>query len=677
MNLSPLDWTIFGGMLLFLILSIVASRTLMKSVADFLAAGRSAGRYLLAVSSGIAMLGAITIVGNLEMNLLAGFSMTWWGMTTNVVLLIMMVFGWVTYRFRQTRALTIAHFFELRYSRAFRVYAGILAAVSGLINFGIFPSVGTRFFIYFCGLPDAFPLFGLMIPTFPVIMAGLLSISLYFVFAGGQIAVIITDFVQGVFINVVFVAIILYLLTIVDWGSIQQALQGAPENASLINPFKTGHIEDFNFWYFLIGIFGVFYGAMSWQGTQGYNASARNAHEAKMAGMLSAWRGLPQTLMLMIVPIIAYTVLHHANFAGIADSVNAVVGDIEGDAIQSQLKVPLVLSHLLPVGLMGAFAAVMLAAFISTHDSYLHSWGSIIVQDVIMPFRKQPFTPEQHIKVLRWTIIGVAIFIFFFSLLFKQSQYIFLFFAITGAIFAGGSGAVIIGGLYWSRGTTAAAWAAMTIGSGIAVGGIIIHQLVDDFPINGQMFWAISMGAASVLYLVVSLLTSRGRKHNMDKLLHRGEYDDAGEIQHVDIGQKKIWKLLGMTEEFTAGDKLIFVMNYAWTFFWFAAFVVGTVYNLSHEVSDESWMTFWKIYVYVQLAMALVAMVWFTVGGAFDLKKMVHALRTMVRDDSDSGFVSRELDVAATEVPPIAKPSPVTPVRPLVEPPSDEANDAR
>ena len=32
----------------------------MKSVADFLAAGRSAGRYLLAVSSGIAMLGAIT-----------------------------------------------------------------------------------------------------------------------------------------------------------------------------------------------------------------------------------------------------------------------------------------------------------------------------------------------------------------------------------------------------------------------------------------------------------------------------------------------------------------------------------------------------------------------------------------------------------------------------------------
>ena len=361
-----------------------------------------------------------------------------------------------------------------------------------------------------------------------------------------------------------------------------------------------------------------------------------------MAGMLACWRGIPQTLMLMTVPIIAYTVLNHPNFAGIATNVNSVLAGVEGEAIQSQLKVPLVLSHLLPIGLIGAFAAVMLAAFISTHDSYLHSWGSIIVQDVIMPFRKKPFTPEQHIRVLRWSIIGVAIFIFFFSLLFKQSQYIFLFFAITGAIFAGGSGAVIIGGLYWSRGTTAAAWAAMTVGSAIAVGGIIIHQLVDDFFINGQVFWAISMGSATVIYFVVSLLTSRGQKHDMNKLLNRGKYDEAGEIRHVDVGQKKIRKLLGMTEEFSTGDKFIFVINYVWTFFWFTIFVIGTIYNLSHEVSDDTWMTFWKVYVYIQLGIALISVVWFTIGGAFDLKKMIHSLRTMTRDDSDSGFIARE-----------------------------------
>ena len=90
--------------------------------------------------------------------------------------------------------------------------------------------------------------------------------------------------------------------------------------------------------------------------------------------------------------------------------------------------------------------AVMLMATIGTHDTYLHSWGAIFIQDVVMPFRNKPFTPEQHLRALRLSILGVCIFIFFFSLIFQQSEYIFLFFAITGAIFTGGSGAVIIGG---------------------------------------------------------------------------------------------------------------------------------------------------------------------------------------------------------------------------------------
>ncbi|MBZ0266489.1 sodium:solute symporter [bacterium] len=636
--MTIIDWLIVAGMFLFLLASIQLSKRMMRSVADFLAAGRSAGRYLITVSSGIAGLGAITIVGNLEMNLKAGFSMSWWGMTTAVVILIMTVLGWVTYRFRQTRCMTLAQFFQVRYSKNFRVYAGMLAAFSGLINFGIFPSVGTRFFMYYCGIPDTIPLGSFGIPTFPLIMALLLSISLYFVFAGGQIAIIVTDFIQGAFINIVFVLMLLFLLTKVDWSHIFTALESAPENASLINPFKTSHIEDFNFWYFLIGIFGVFYGAMSWQGTQGYNASATNAHEAKMAGMLSGWRGTPQTIMLTFVPIIAYTVLTHPDFSAIAGSVNNILAGVEGEAIQSQLRVPLVLTHLLPVGLMGAFAAVMLAAFISTHDSYLHSWGSIIVQDVIMPFRKKAFTPEQHIKVLRLSIIGVAIFVFFFSLLFKQSQYIFLFFAITGAIFAGGSGAVIIGGLYWKRGTTAAAWTSMLFGSIVAVGGIILHQVYDDFPINGQQFWAIGMLGSSILFVIVSLLTGK-EPHNMDKLLHRGAYDLAKETKVITDKPKTLWKILGMGKEFTVGDKFIFLLNYVITFGWTVVFIVGTVQNLSQEVPDRSWMKFWQFFVYFHVVIALISIFWFTIGGVFDLKKMFKHLREAIRDDNDSGFI--------------------------------------
>jgi SSS family solute:Na+ symporter len=350
---------------------------------------------------------------------------------------------------------------------------------------------------------------------------------------------------------------------------------------------------------------------------------------------------LPQTLLFMFIPIVAYTVLNHADFAGIASQVQNAISGAETDAVRNQLKVPMALSHILPRGMIGAFVAVMVAAFISTHDSYLHSWGSILVQDVIMPFRKKRFNPKQHLKALRLAIVFVAVFIFFFSLLFKQSQYIFLFFAITGAIFAGGSGAIIIGGLYWKRGTTAAAWAAMITGSSIAVGGIIIHQIIDDFFINGQWFWMISMFGSSVVYITISLL-SKAPAHNMDKLLKRGEYEVKDESIIVDKVPSRGWKMFGMGKEFTRGDKFIYIINYIWTGFWTILFIVGTIYNLTHDVADESWMTFWKTYILIQVVLAVISIVWFSIGGFRDMNRMINRLKTMKRDDSDDGFITEE-----------------------------------
>ncbi len=664
MNMAPVDWSIVIAVLGVMVVGVFLSRQHMKSVADFLAAGRTAGRYAISMATGIAGLGAITIVGLLEMNYVAGFSMTWWGFTMSVVILILTVSGWVIYRFRQTRALTLAQFFEARYSRNFRVFAGLIAFLSGLINFGIFPAVGARFFIYFCGLPAALPIFGLMVPTYPLVMAVLLVLALFFVFSGGQIAVIITDFAQGLFVNIVFIVIVLYLYTQVDWSQIIEALAAAPQEASLINPFKTSHIEDFNLLYFIIGIVGVVYGAMSWQGTQAYNSSAKNAHEAKMAGVLGNWKGFPQNLFILFVPIIIYTVMHHPDFSAIATNVQGVLAGLGSEALQNQLRGPVTLTMLLPVGLMGAFAAVMLAAFVSTHDTYLHSWGSIFIQDVVMPFRRKPFTRKQHLLALRLSILGVAVFIFLFSLLFQQSQYIFLFFAITGAIFAGGSGAVIIGGLYWRRGTAPAAWGALITGSGIAVGGILMHQLPKElfesspliasraaqawwilrhwlYNINGQQYWAVAMGASALMYVTISLL-GRTQPTDLDRVLHRGEYAVAGETEVVNAQPSRGWRMLGMGREFTRGDRIIYIATYAHTGIWILIFIVGTIYNLHHDVPDEAWANFWRIYFFIQVAFSIFVLLWFSIGGFRDIAMMLKRLRVMQRDEADDGMVGHD-----------------------------------
>ena len=640
MNLALLDWLLVAAMLALLLYGVHRSNRHSSSVADFLAAGRSAGRYLVGVASGIAGLGAITIVGNLEMNFVAGFSMAWWGMTTSVVVMIVTLSGWVIYRFRQTRCLTLAEFFERRYSRRFRIFAGTVCFVSGIINFGIFPAVGARFFINYCGFPDAVALGPLAVPVYPLVMLVLLSLALYFVFNGGQVTVIVTDFLQGTFVNLVFVVVCGWLLwKVVSWDQIFAALGTAPPDASLINPFQTSHVEDFNFWYFIIGIVGLIYGKMSWQGTQAYNSSATSAHEAKMGEAIGMWKLAPQNLFLMFVPVVIFTVLNHPDFAVLAEEINVTLAGVEREAIRSQLRAPLVLVEILPHGLLGAFLAVMLAAFISTHDTYLHSWGSIFVQDVVLPLRGgRPLAPAQHLKALRISIFGVAAFIFVFSLFFQQSQYIFLFFAITGAIFAGGSGAVIIGGLYWRRGTTAAAWSAMITGATISVGGIIAHQRNPDFPINGQEFWMLGMAMSLVVYAVVSLVGERG-EFDLDRLLHRGKWAVADETVAGDGVVTRLQRLFLFTPEFTRRDKVLYVATYVWTFFWFAIFVVGTVYNLTHEVGDESWARFWRWYIGVQFVAAGVVFVWFTLGGVADLRRMFTRLGSLERDVGDDGVV--------------------------------------
>ena len=244
-------------------------------------------------------------------------------------------------------------------------------------------------------------------------------------------------------------------------------------------------------------------------------------------------------------------------------------------------------------------------------------------------------------------------------MLFQQNQKIALFFAITAAIFAGGSGAVIIGGLYWKRGTTTAAWTAMIVGAFISVGGVLVKQVSSEWladtsslaqlkhaltfirNINGQEYWAISMGMSAVSYVAVSLLGSPV-SFNMDKLLNRGEYAIEGESKIVNQDTQLGWKIFLMGEEFTKTDKIIYLLNYAWTGMWTIIFIVGTIYNLSNDVSNAAWMSFWKNYLYVHICVSLFIIVWFTVGGLNDLKVMLKKLKTDFRDHQDDGWVAKE-----------------------------------
>jgi Na+/proline symporter len=752
-----IDWVIVCIPLLVIIGIGLKSQKYIKGVSDFLTAGRVAGRYVVCVANGEAAMGLISLVAVYEAMYNSGFAYGFWSSIAAPIGIIMGLTGYCTYRFRETRAMTMGQFLEIRYSRSFRILAAFLQSTSGILNYGLFPAVGARFLVYFCDLPLQTNIFGLVFPTFGLVMALLLGLAVLVACLGGQITIMVTDCVQGLLSYPMYAIIVIYIICRFSWfHELAPTLLDRPPGKSMLNPFDISALRDFNIFYIAVGIFGGILGRMSWSGTQGYNAAAKDAHEQKMGGILGTWRAGFSSMMFILLGVVAYTFLNSPSFVSgesgsaacrsalaqkafddvapgrefdsvreeyrkylatgeispaLQKSLNSVrKKNISGavkpadkepmltigrDAIRSvapqkaqvfvtifgQMRVPMALKYILPIGLLGIFCALGIFLMISTDTTYLHSWGSILVQDIILPLRGgKPFTPVQQIRLLRLMIASVAAFAFCFSMFFGQVDYILMFFAITGAIWTGGAGIVIVGGLYWKRGTTAGAFCALLIGSGIATCGAVcqniwagtIYPMLErngwlagftrfiemasspfepyimwrviptKFPINSQELAFASMLCSISIYVVVSLLSRR--EFNMDRMLHRGKYQREGKkIEHGIKDVRDFFrKLIGINDEYTRGDKVITWSVFIWSFCWnFCCVFLGIIIWNSFSPWPAQWWSAWFFFQNFILAgvVAVVSTVWFSWGGTRDLIRMFRALDEKQADTLDDGRV--------------------------------------
>ena len=371
---------------------------------------------------------------------------------------------------------------------------------------------------------------------------------------------------------------------------------------------------------------------------------------------------------LIIIPLCALAVMNLPEYADQAAQVNQVLDsqfpsnsqvDIQG---KRRMSVPAALTDILPVGLVGVFAAAMVGFLISTHNTYMHAWGVIFVQDVIMPFRGKPFSPKRHMQMLRLSIIGVAIFAFFFSLYFQIQEFITFYFMLTGAIYLGGAGATIIGGLYWKRATTAGAWAAMIGGSGVAIPAVIIQQFWEHwpyiqelsgskvFPLSGHEISFIAAMVAISLFIIVSLLTKKPDL-DFDKLFHRGKYAIQGEMQEEKSQQADkipfLWRLIGVnSNEFTALDKFMYAFVFSQAALVVVSFFALMILNSLGAIGIGGWLQYWYYYIIISLVFGIVGALWVSIGGFSDLIRMYRGLREKERDDADDGFVEGHTSIS-------------------------------
>jgi len=623
----------------------VSTRRYLKSVADFLSAGRLAGPYLLAVASGEMQAGAVVFVAMFEVISKAGFTLSWWQSIGFPVGIFVAISGFVVYRFRETRALTLGQFFELRYSKSFRVFTGMLAFLAGIANFGIIPAVGARCMVYFLGLPTTLILFSCEIPTYILLMAVLLSLTLVIALSGGFITVMITDCIEGMITQVAYLAIIVTLLLMFSWTQISEALVSRPSGMSLVNPFDSQEAKDFNLWFVLMSIFIGVYGTRAWQNASGYNAAALSPQAAVMGGILGRWRELGKGAVVTLLAICAITYLKHPDFASRASAVEAEVAQIESIHIQEEMRIPIAVSHFLPVGIKGLFCAILIMGIFGGDSTHLHSWSGIFIQDVLVPLRKKPFVPGEHIKALRLAAFGVALFAFLFGIFFQRTEYIVMWWQVTTAIFVGGAGACIIGGLYWKRGTTAAAWTALLTGSGLSMGGIVARQVFgNQFPLNGTQISFTATVIAISLYIGVSLLTSGNKRFDLDRMLHREKVTTPSGCWRLSDSPRRavIWgKLLGVDGSYSPGDRWVAGSLFLWSIFWFTVFVVGTVWNLLAPWPNSVWVSYWHVAgVAVPLVVCVLTSIWFTWGGLRDIGALFARLRSHQVNHLDDGTVA-------------------------------------
>lgn len=699
------DWIVVLIPLSVVICIGILAQRYTRNVADFLTAGRKAGRYLLSVADGSAGMGLITVIGAFEMQYNSGFALSFWSGFMIPVGLFMTLTGFVIYRYRETRAMTMAQFFEMRYSRRFRIFAGMLAFLAGVVNYALFPAVGGRFLMHYCQFPDYFSIGPMQINTFGFLMALFLAIALIIVLSGGQITTMVTDCCQGIFSYIGYSIIVVVVLYLFRFSDIQQAVLNRPDGQSFFNPFNIGKLESFNLLYILIGMFGAIYNRNAWLGAQGYMCAAANPHEQKMAGVLGVWRAGFVNIMLMLLVIGAYAYMNAPAYAEQAAAVSRElttritpesVGGMAQTAhtLQNQMRVPVTLRHFLPNGVIGVFCALAIFLLISTDTTYLHSWGTILVQDIILPIRNKPFQPKIQLLLLRCSIAMIAVFAWAFSFWFGQSTYILQFFALTGTVYLGGAGSCIIGGLYWKRGTAWGAYTAMFVGMIFGILGFLVssywdgyvfptlNELVPDaleyfrktlhdagqtlpfvnwsatpevfrrqFPISGQEIYLLGMISAISSYVIVSLLTCK-KDFNLDQMLHRGKYNlehfvDADAKQE---GRSRLqWRgLLGISAEYSKGDRILAWSVLIWSLFNFLMLVVQMIWNIGFGIwSELTWFKFWCYYqLPLALLIGLVTTIWFTWGSTRDLWRLFRSLREEQNRTepvkADDGFISHD-----------------------------------
>ncbi len=388
---------------------------------------------------------------------------------------------------------------------AWRVAGGLILSAAGILNMGLFLKIGSMFVVGLTGMSLGVEL--------KIVMTVLLALVLFYTIMGGMISVVVTDYVQFVVLSIGLLAACGFAVWHVPWPQIIDGVRDIKDEAGF-NPFHAdSHGATYVVWMVFVGLIA----SAVWP-TAVMRACA--AADERVVRRLYVWSSIGFLIRFMVPYFLAICALVYiSKDVALAEKFIAKDGSDVADA--PLMALPVFLGQILPAGVIGIVAAGMLAAFMSTHDSYLLCWSSVLTQDVVAPCFRRGLSTKVRLVLARLFIFLIGLFLLGWGLWYApQDQAIWEYMAVTGAIYFNGAFTLLLLGIYWKRASRAGAYAGLLCGCFAVVGLKPVSSklgLTDLVNAYGATTFSAAVGlitaaAALVMMALVSLVVpDRGK----------------------------------------------------------------------------------------------------------------------------------------------------------------------
>jgi len=500
-NFKWFDWVILGVYLSGTLLVGLYVNRYIKSMADYVVANRSLKSFLGIATMVGTELGLVTVMYSAQKGFTGGFAAFHIGLVAGVVTLIVGLTGFIVVPLREMGVMTIPEFYDRRFGPGVRVFGGLLLAGAGILNMGMFLKAGAIFLTQLTGLSN--PL------AVNVVMTTLILLVLAYTILGGMVSVVITDYVQFVVLSFGMLAACAVALKRLGWHAIVGAVKEVHGEAGFDPLNAAGFGAHYVIW--MIFTAGIVSCAV-WQ-TAVMRACA--VESSRAVKRLYAWSSVGFLIRFLIPQFLGVCALA---YLWQNEKTRPAFFTPEGVPVQNAettlAAMPVMLSQLLPMGLIGLVGAGMLAAFMSTHDSYLLCWSSVLVQDVIAPAARGELSTKTRLWLARVLIFAIGMFLLVWSLWYPLGQDLWDYMAVSGAIYFTGAFAVLLAGIYWRRASTVGAYLALAAGSCAVFGlkpvknaaGLARLEEACNIQIGSEQVGLATAVLALVLMLVGSLV---------------------------------------------------------------------------------------------------------------------------------------------------------------------------